>query len=53
MAAPVVATRGDMYLAGSLFDVFRLQRIELDEVKGCLELATYFKNALIKHEILV
>jgi hypothetical protein len=34
----VVAFRVDMNLAGSLFDMFRLQRIELNEVKDCLEL---------------
>ena len=38
-AAQVVALRVDMHLAGSLFIMFRLQRIELNEVKGCLELA--------------
>jgi hypothetical protein len=47
----VVALRVDMHLAGSLFIMFRLQRIELNEVKGCLELATYFKNAIILHEL--
>ena len=38
-----------MNLAGSLFDMFRLQRIELNEVKGCLELNAFLKNALISH----
>jgi hypothetical protein len=46
----VVVFRVDMHLAGSLFDVFRLQRIELNEGKDCLELNAFFKNALILHE---
>ena len=50
-AAQVVAFRVDMNLAGSLFDVFRLQRIELNEVKDCLELNAFLESALISHEI--
>jgi hypothetical protein len=41
-----------MHLAGSLFDVFRLPRIELNEVKDCLELNAFFENALISHDLL-
>ena len=37
----------DMHLVGSLFDVFRLQRIELNERKDCSELTAFLKNALI------
>ena len=48
----MVVFRVDMHLAGSLFDVFRLQRIELNDVKDCLELNTFFKNALILHEFM-
>jgi hypothetical protein len=33
-----------MHLAGSLFDVFRLQRIELNEGKDCSELNAFLKN---------
>ena len=51
MAAQVVVFRVDMNLAGSLFDVFRLQRIELNEVKGCLELNAFLENAFILHEM--
>jgi hypothetical protein len=51
MAAQVVAFRIDMNLAGSLFEMFRLQRIELNEVKDCLELNAFLGNALILHEI--
>ena len=48
----MVAFRIDMNLAGSLFDVFRLQRIELNEAKGCSELNAFLKNALILHGLL-
>ena len=48
----MVAFRVDMNLAGSLFDVFRLQRIELNERKGCLELTAFLQFALILCEIL-
>ena len=48
----MVVFRIDMNLAGSLFDVFRLLRIELNEVKDCSELNAFLKNALIAHEIL-
>jgi hypothetical protein len=51
MAAQVVAFRVDMNLAGSLFEMFRLLRIELNEVKDCLELNAFLGNALILHEI--
>ena len=51
MAAQVVAFRVDMNLAGSLFEMFRLLRIELNEAKDCLELNAFFQNALILHEI--
>ena len=51
-AAQVVAFRVDMNLAGSLFETFRLQGIELNEVKGCLELTAFFENALNVHELL-
>ena len=47
----MVATRGDMNLAGSLFDVFRHRQILLNEVKGCLELGRFLENAVISHEI--
>jgi hypothetical protein len=53
MAAQVVAFRVDMNLAGSLFEMFRLQRIELNEVKGCLEFDTFLEIVLILHEIAV
>jgi len=43
----VVVFRVDMNLAGSLFDVFRLLRIELNETKDCSELNAFLKNALI------
>jgi len=33
-----------MHLAGSLFDVFRLQRIELNEAKGRSELNAFFEK---------
>ena len=45
----MVATRGDLYLAGSLFEMFRLRRVLLNEVEGCGELAVSFENALILH----
>jgi hypothetical protein len=45
--AQVVVFRVDMNLAGSLFDVFRLLRIELNETKDCSELNAFLKNALI------
>jgi hypothetical protein len=48
----VVAFRVDLNLAGSLFETFRLQGIELNEVKGCLELTAFFENALNVHELL-
>jgi hypothetical protein len=51
MAARVVAIRRDMYLAGSLFEMFRLLRIELNEGKGGGELAVLSENALIVHGI--
>jgi len=38
----VVVFRVDMHLVGSLFDVFRLQRIELNEAKDCLKLNAFF-----------
>jgi hypothetical protein len=41
-----------MHLVGSLFDVFRLPRIELNEVKDCLELNMFCRNALILHDLL-
>ena len=47
----MVASRFDTYLAGSLFDVFRLQRVSLNEVKGCGKLAAFLKNVLILHGI--
>ena len=47
----MVAFRVDMNLAGSLFDMFRLQRIELNEVKDCLELNACLKSALILHDV--
>ena len=47
----MVALRIDMNLAGSLLDVFGLQRIELNEVKGCLELNAFSENALILHGV--
>jgi len=31
----------------SLFEMFRLQRIELNEAKGCRDLAAFLENALI------
>jgi hypothetical protein len=40
-----------MYLAGSLFEMFRLERIWLNDAKGCLELAAFFENALIPQGI--
>jgi hypothetical protein len=48
----MVATRGDTYHAGSLFEMFRLRRVELIEGEGCRELAVFLENALILHEIL-
>ena len=47
----MVAFRVDMNLAGSLFDVFRLQRIELNEAKDCLELNAFLKSAVKLHEL--
>jgi hypothetical protein len=47
----VVATRGDTYLAGSLFEMFRLQRVSLIEQVGCRELVVSVENVLILHEI--
>jgi hypothetical protein len=47
----VVVFRIDMNLAGSLFDVFRLLRIELNEGKDCSELNAFLKNALKLHGI--
>ena len=49
--ARVVAFRVDMNLAGSLFEMFRLLRIELNDVKDCLELNAFLGNALILHGI--
>jgi hypothetical protein len=40
-----------MNLRGSLFNVFWLLRSELNEVKGCLEFATFFENGLIPQEM--
>ena len=45
----MVATRGDTYLAGSLFEMFRLQRVLVNEVEGCGEIVIFFGNALILH----
>jgi len=47
----VVASRGDLYLAGSLFDMFRLRRVSLNEVGGCGELAVSLESALISQQI--
>lgn len=43
----MVASRGDMNHEFSLFEMFRLQRIELNEAKGCRDLAAFLENALI------
>jgi len=47
----VVATRGDRDHEMSLFFAFRLLRIDLNEVKGCGELAAILEIALILHEM--
>jgi len=47
----VVASRGDLYRAGSLFDMFRLRRVSLNEVVGCGELAVFLESALISLQI--
>ena len=51
MAARVVATRGDTYLGGSPHRCFRLQRVLLNEVRGCGDLVIFSGKALILHEI--
>ena len=43
----MVAIRGDTYLAGSLFEMLRLQRVSQNEGEGCLELAAFLENGLI------
>ena len=48
---PVVASRGDTYLAGSLFEMFRLPRVLLNEVVGCGDLAVFLRNGLILHDL--
>ena len=45
----MVAFRVDMNLAGSLFEMFRLLRIELNEAKDCLELNAFLQITLILH----
>jgi len=47
----VVASRGDTYLAGSLFEMFRLLRVSLIEQVGCREISILFESALILHGI--
>jgi hypothetical protein len=47
----VVASRGDTYLAGSLFEMFRLLRVSLIEQVGCREISIFFESALILHGI--
>ena len=47
----MVASRGDTYLAGSLFQMFRLRRVSVIEHVGCREIVKYFRNALILHGI--
>jgi len=47
----VVATRGDTYLAGSLFEMFRLLRVSFIEAGGCREIVKLLRNALILREI--
>jgi len=49
MAASEVASRGDTYLAGSLFEMFRLRRVFLFEAWGCGDLAVFLESALILH----
>ena len=51
MAEPVVATRGDLYLGGSLFEMLRLRRVLRNEVEGCGELAVFLESALISQRI--
>ena len=43
----MVATRGDTYLAGSLFEMLRLQRVSLIEQVGCRDFVNSFENGLI------
>jgi len=45
----VVPIRGDSDHEMSHFLVFGLPRIDLNEVKGCLELAAFSENGLILH----
>ena len=47
----MVATRGDTYLAGSLFEMFRLQSVSLIEHAGCGDFVVFSGNALIPHKI--
>ena len=51
MVEPVVACRGDTYLAGSLFEMFRLQRVLLNEVRGCGDLAVFLESAVILNDL--
>jgi hypothetical protein len=46
MAASEVASRGDTYLAGSLFEMFRLRRVFLFEAMGCGEIVIFLEDAL-------
>ena len=51
--ARAVAIRGDQYRAGSLFEMFRLRRVLLNEVGGCGDLAVFLESALISQGLWV
>ena len=49
----MVANRRDLYLAGSLFDMFRLPRVLLFEAMGCGEIVIFLVSALISRGLLL